>query len=168
MKYKTSLNTLSLVITILVTTMLLYFAYISLLVILNGQVNNQAKISYAFVLIISLGIIIISYLHSTHGYILEETQLVIKRPMGRIKIGYKDIVSIEKLNLTGASIRTFGNGGLFGFYGKYFNVQIGNLILYTTRTDNRILIKTRQGSNIVISPNDMGLFDAMSARIQKS
>lgn len=71
-------------------------------------------------------------------------QVTIKRPFNTLDIPMKDIVeikSIQKQSLKN-SIRTFGSGGLFGYLGYFYNKELGNYTMYTTETENLILIRT--------------------------
>lgn len=55
------------------------------------------------------------------------------------------------------SIRLFGVGGLFGYYGKYYNFKMGHMTLYTTQKRNRILMTMITGKKIIISPDDLNI-----------
>ncbi len=71
-------------------------------------------------------------------------QVTIKKPFNTLDIPMKDIVeikSIQKQSLKN-SIRTFGSGGLFGYLGYFYNKELGNYTMYTTETENLILIRT--------------------------
>jgi len=68
----------------------------------------------------------------------------------------KEIKVLEFHDLTGL-VRTFGNGGLFGYYGKFYSRKQGKMTLYTTRRDNRIMIITKADKKIIISPDDLAL-----------
>lgn len=66
----------------------------------------------------------------------------------------------------GTMIRTFGNGGLFGYYGKFHSSKLGSMTLYATQSKNRILIKTIHGSQIMITPDDLSLVEALQEKIR--
>ncbi|MFI5222059.1 MAG: PH domain-containing protein [Bacteroidia bacterium] len=103
--------------------------------------------------------LIICYVLSPGSYVINETDLIIKRPAGDAKIKLSDIAEIRMANEGELKwmLRTFGNGGLFGYYGKYFVYGIGTLTLYTTKLTNRIFIQTKQGKKFLISPDDTSL-----------
>lgn len=56
-----------------------------------------------------------------------------------------EIITGKKFN-----IRTFGVGGLFGYFG-YFN---GNDVWYVTNVDKKIQIKMKSGKTYMISPEN--------------
>ena len=62
-------------------------------------------------------------------------------------------------------IRTFGNGGLFGYYGKFYSSKLGNITLYATQSRNRVLIKTIHGTQIMITPDDLSLVEALQEKL---
>jgi hypothetical protein len=81
--------------------------------------------------------------------------------MSKIVIPVNDIIAVKLIDdneITG-TIRKFGVGGLFGYYGLYYIPKIGNVKYYTTRRNNRILIVLKNKNKIVISPDDVSLID---------
>lgn len=69
----------------------------------------------------------------------------------------KSVELIEKATLSG-TIRTFGVGGLFGWYGKFANSQLGNMTWYLTRRDKPVLILKKDSKKILISPDQAEAF----------
>ena len=78
-----------------------------------------------------------------------------------IKISAITEARILNSNEMSGLIRTFGNGGLFGYYGKFYNTKLKHLTLYTTQRKNRILIETSQSKKIVISPDDLSFVEKL-------
>ena len=100
------------------------------------------------------------FLHPT-GYELNYAELLIKRPFKPVVIKRTDIAEIvfltdEQLKWT---IRSFGVGGLFGYFGYFYNRQLGSMLWYTSQRKNRILIRLKNEEKIVISPDDPSLFE---------
>jgi hypothetical protein len=100
------------------------------------------------------------FLHPT-GYELNKAELLIKRPFKPVVIKRTDIAEIvfltdEQLKWT---IRSFGVGGLFGYFGYFYNRQLGSMLWYTSQRKNRILIRLKNEEKIVISPDDPSLFE---------
>ena len=106
-----------------------------------------------------------SYLFSPQAYVLQADELIIKRPALDKKIKLNDLAEVSVLKEADMSwtIRTFGVGGLFGHYGKYYNKSLGSFTQYTTRRNNQILIRTRQGKKIIITPDDLSLADKLQS-----
>ena len=56
------------------------------------------------------------------------------------------------------SIRVFGVGGLFGYFGLFRNSRYGTMIWYATRRDQFVVIERSNGKTIVLTPDDPNLF----------
>ena len=93
-----------------------------------------------------------------------EKRLVILRRYKSVTIDAEDVASVEQLpdGLRGA-VRTFGVGGLFGYYGFFYKASIGSFKLYATSMNNLFLIRLVNGKKVVIScaePEKMKHFSA--------
>ena len=92
-----------------------------------------------------------------------EDKLVILRRYKSITIYADEVFSVDPLpkNALSGAIRTFGVGGLFGYFGSYSKSNLGSFKLYATSLDNLFLIRLVNGKKIVIScaePDKMNLF----------
>lgn len=67
------------------------------------------------------------------------------------------VISKDKID---SSSKTFGVGGLFGYFGKFSNRQLGQMTWYITRMDRLVLIVTSEKKNIVLSPDEPEQFIA--------
>jgi hypothetical protein len=145
MIYKASLDKTAIIITNLVT-------------LLFG-----ALIVFNFILplaILLLVIYLICMLLKPLSYEITEDKLIIRRLIKSVRINRSDIESLElkeKSDLTG-TIRTFGVGGLFGWYGKFANSQLGAMTWYVTRRDKPVLIIKKDSKKIMISPDEAEAF----------
>ncbi len=63
------------------------------------------------------------------------------------------MVALPAQNLN-ASVRLFGVGGLFGYYGKYANHVLGRTTWYATRRDTPVLLETMDDKKYILTPND--------------
>ncbi|MBN8703585.1 MAG: hypothetical protein J0M08_11000 [Bacteroidetes bacterium] len=95
-------------------------------------------------------------------YILNDTQLIIVRPIANKVFERKSIVNAKVIdNAAFLKIqRTFGVGGLFGYFGVFsgiyvFATQKKNGILFTTASDNK---------EYIISPDDTALYDNLISK----
>ena len=61
-----------------------------------------------------------------------------------------EIVPISKDDLKG-SLRTFGNGGLFGYAGYFQNKKLGKYRMYVTRLKDLSLLTDHNGKKTVIN-----------------
>lgn len=108
-----------------------------------------------------------AYLYSPVQYELTEEALIIRRRLASVLVKISDIASIDYLNPSFLQDmnRTGGNGGIFGFYGDF---TIGRDVyrLYLTQNRNIVLIITRTGEKLVISPDDRHIVPLLRSRIQ--
>lgn len=80
---------------------------------------------------------------------LEQGNLKIKNTFVNIEIPVRSIKNVELITKTGFNIRTFGIGGLFGYFG-YFN---GNEVWYVTNIRKKVKIQTEK-KTYLISPEE--------------
>jgi hypothetical protein len=166
--YKASMDTLTKGLTIGVGVFLLLFAFIPILnrpsLFFTANEFRFSKLIYPepfsvmpFAIIIML---VVTYGFSPKGYVLSDGVLTVLRPFKVKNFPLSDIQSVtavEKKNLKG-SIRTFGVGGLFGYYGLFRNSTYGNMTWYATRRDRFVVIERSNGKTIVITPDDPAAF----------
>jgi hypothetical protein len=94
---------------------------------------------------------------------ISKTKLVILRRYKSITIHADEVLSVDRLpkNAMYGAMRTFGVGGFFGYFGRYYQGSIGAFQLYATSFDNLFLIRLANGKKIVIScsePEKMDYF----------
>lgn len=90
------------------------------------------------------------------SYRITEDELIVNRPFynacfKRSKIEY--VALITESEISGA-IRTFGNGGIFGYTGYFANFKFGNMFWYLTRKDKLVLVKLHNNAKIMLSPDE--------------
>lgn len=83
---------------------------------------------------------------------VTEEMIIVKQIWGQLVFDRKDveIVPIGKDDLK-RSIRTFGNGGLFGYAGYFQNKKLGKYRMYVTRLKDLSLLTDRNGKKTVIN-----------------
>jgi hypothetical protein len=126
-------------------------------IIFDKDENLEVSILIGLLLFPVIGI---TYAISPRLYHISEDNIEIERLINTIKINISEIKSVchidkEKLKW---SIRTFGVGGLFGYFGKFWNKEFGHMTWYCSQRDKLIMIITKDNKKIVISPNDSELF----------
>jgi hypothetical protein len=167
MEYKASFDTLTKVLTLGVIVFFAYIAQKSVKALLVAEGDTTTILIHSGVIFVLLATLVVSYLFSTQNYLIDNNEFVIRRPISERKISIADIEEIRLVgegDMTG-TIRTFGNGGLFGYYGKYYNKTFGSMTLYTTQRANRVFIRTKSGSKIIISPDDLSLIDKLKSAL---
>ncbi|MEP6647721.1 MAG: PH domain-containing protein [Saprospiraceae bacterium] len=169
MEYKASFDTMTKVMSVGVIALLAFVCLRCVREILAAQGDKTTVLIQSGIIIFLVAAIVFSYLFSVDKYLIEDNQLVIKRPIGDKRYSLRDIVevrAIEKGEMAG-TIRTFGNGGLFGYYGKFSNSTFGSMTWYTTQRANKVFIRTINGDKIVITPDDLSLVDRLKGGMSK-
>lgn len=155
MTYKTSLDKTAIVITICVTIL---FA-----VIIGGQysiIKDAGRAIPIYTTTACLLIYFIAFVFRPISYVVTKEEIIVRRPLLNVHIKRADIKSAELIegNKITGSIRTFGVGGLFGYYGNFANLSLGRMTWYATRKDKPVLIKTTDNKKIIFTPNEPDKF----------
>ena len=111
-------------------------------------------IATSLLLIVTLGILVGAYLFSPRGYELTLDGLVIRRVVKSFKIPYNNIIEVKRIEWTWKGIRWWASGGLYGFYGLFWRSGIGNVWMYVRDRSKMILIRTADGTQYAISPEN--------------
>jgi Bacterial PH domain len=125
-----------------------------------------------FLAVISLITLIPTYIYSVTSYQVADQALIINRPFSKSDkvIPYSEIDSAylpDKKDFKW-TIRTFGNGGIFGYYGYYANKKLGSFRMYATNRKNRIIVVLKkQHEKIVLSPDDIGMAEALQKHLKR-
>jgi hypothetical protein len=122
-------------------------------------------------IISSLAMLIVfagSYLYHISAYQLSETELIICRPIADKIIDLNLLVRVESVQNAQMkhTIRTFGNGGLFGYFGKFTNDHFGGMTWYVTQRKNYVAVHLQDKRVIILSPDDLALVQALKQRIK--
>ena len=161
MKFAASLDKTAIVLTVLVT---IVFA-----VIIGGQYAIIADAGRAVPIYTTVGCLLIyglAFAFRPAGYVVTADEVIISRPLWDVHIKRADIRRVAALPARdlSASIRLFGVGGLFGYYGKYTNSALGRTTWYATRRDTPVLVETADNKKFILTPNDPNSFaKALSA-----
>ena len=155
MTYKTSLDKTAIVITIAVTVLFV--------VIIGGQysiIKDAGRAVPIYTTTACLLIYFLAFAFRPINYVVTKDEVIVRRLFLNVHIKRADIKSVElvdKKKIRG-SIRTFGVGGLFGYYGTFANFSLGRMTWYATQRDKPILIKTTDGKKIILTPNEPDKF----------
>lgn len=166
MTFKTSLDNLAKIVTASVTTIFasIIFAQISL-------IKDEGNASPIFTTIALVVIYFGAFSFRPINYKLTQDKLIIHRPVADIKIDRDEIKIVEHLDKDRLSwtIRTFGVGGLFGYYGRFTNRKLGPMLWYATRRkDKMVLVNTIYNKKIILSPDDPEKFVAEFSQLNLS
>jgi hypothetical protein len=167
MKYKASLDIKA---KILTTSLIVIFIAIGLGRIRYIALNPEDTGSIYLTLTVFLFFILFvvgCYLFAPQEYIINPDELIIYRPFKDFIIKLKDIKEIRIIDDSdlGSAVRTFGVGGMFGYYGKYYTSNFGPVIFYATQKRNKVLIQTYDGTLFIITPDELQLVNEIKNRI---
>ena len=114
----------------------------------------SAGLTAVIVTYIIFGIVAIWVLLTMPRYLLlDDKSIVITHPIGQSVILKSDIIevrAVERSELLG-SIRLFGSGGFFGWFGIFRNNKFGTYRLYCGQLENLYLVKTLTKKYIISS-----------------
>ncbi len=150
MIFKASMDNLAKGVTLVVT--LLFLA----LIIGQFTIFNEVGIIGSVIIVgLLVAIYSITFLLHPVNYRVETNEIIIHRPLNDIRINKDNIKSVQILEegVLRWSVRTFGVGGLFGYFGKFANSKLGNMTWYATRRNNAVLVQTTD-KKIIITPNE--------------
>lgn len=154
MKFKASFGSIVYVITI---SCFILFLVVSRVVFLRNE-----SLGYQVLVALTLWLtFLLCYLYHPVAYSINATFLYIHRPISNLAIPRNEIrnfrqVPEEEMKWT---IRTWGVGGLFGYFGKFTNTNIGRMTLYATQRTNYVLLELTD-RKIILTPDDPSAFIA--------
>jgi len=154
--YTASLDVTAKMLTIVFILFSIIGAFVCIRALRIAGKDLLTKVIYSSVLIILIGVFLVSYLYHPSKYVLGNFDISIRRPIGDITIHVPDILEIRGIKETEleCTTRVFGDGGLFGYFGHYHSPNLGDMQWYATSKSNLLIIRTKQGDAIVISPDD--------------
>ena len=157
MTYKTSLDNLAKGITIGVTIL-----FVAILIGQFSIIKDTGRAVPIFTTVTLFLIYFISFAFSPINYEVSAQHLSIHRLLIDVNIDRNQIKSVELLDKEQLAwvIRTFGVGGLFGYYGKFANTKLGSMTWYASRRDKTVLIVTLDNKKIILTPDEPEKFVA--------
>ncbi len=120
----------------------------------SGSLNYSAYLSYLLIIIT----LIVPYLFSIDSYqIIPNESIVINKVVGNVIIPFSNMQQIEVIDSKKLwmSIRLFGSGGLYGYFGTFYNKEYGRMKWYATQRKNCIVIITKDNKKILITPDNL-------------
>ena len=118
----------------------------------GDKVNVAVRVVITLLLIVAVWM---AFRYSTKGYGIYGKTLVIKTHEKDMQLTYMQIMDVRKVSddeMKGLS-RSFGFGGLFGYYGHYHNSTIGDMTFYATQQKNWVLIHTSDNRALILTPD---------------
>ena len=148
--FTTSLDKFNKITTIIVFVILLV-ALIPTSLLISGEGQGTIRFTVIFVIIFML----LTYLLRPHNYSVSADKLLIHRMLGDVEIDRSNIQSVQEIDESQVknSLRTFGVGGFFGNFGKFWNGKLGKMTWYVTRKNNFVLVETKDQKKIILTPD---------------
>jgi Bacterial PH domain len=124
---------------IITATFCLFFLIFTVLGTLNVEKPSMPTIP-----VIGLLVILVVYLLHVQHYEVTHEGIKIKRLIGSKVIDFNSIKHINRLkdDDLGVVIRTFGNGGIFGFIGIHRSSIYGKITVLATQQRNYVIVET--------------------------
>ena len=124
---------------------------LSIVFFLTPDDEKNTALSLAILPIIAF---IIVYLLRPNNYSVSADKLLIHRIISSVEIDRNNIQSVQEIDESQVknSIRTFGMGGFFGSFGKFWNSTLGSMTWYVTRKNNFVLVETKDQKKIFSLP----------------
>ncbi len=158
MNYTASLDGLARGVTIIVTVLFaaIFVAGFGFFDMPGQNVGTGALSFISMLLIVVYGFCLTQW---PRGYTVSKESLIIHKLVGRRVVVLNDInaafaVKPEALRW---SLRTFGSGGLFGYFGKFYNDKFGDMTWYATRVSHFVMVELKDGRHLVLTPDQDGL-----------
>lgn len=154
MTYETSLDKLAKSITLGVTV--LFSLIIGVQLIPAYKIDPLGS---GFLTLFLMSVYLFCVFFRPMSYKLTADSLIIHRLFNDIVINRKDILIVREVTRADMrlTIRTFGVGGLFGYFGKFSNATIGRMTLYATRRDKTVLVETSD-KKLILTPDNPAEF----------
>ena len=110
-----------------------------------------------YTVVILTVILFVTWLFSVTGFVVENNNLIVSRPLWKttIVLPPDSVAGIEPEVKVGL-LRTFGNGGLFGYTGRFRNRKLGFFNAYATNWKHAVSVTSGgQDFCIVVTPEDV-------------
>ena len=148
--FTTSLDKFHKITTIGVIVFLLVIVLVAFFLIPKGE-QNITDLIFFFPIIISA----VVYIFRPNNYSISSDKLLIHRMISNVEIDRNNIRLVQQIDESQVknSLRTFGVGGFFGSFGKFWNSKLGNMTWYITRKNNFVLVETKDQKKIILTPD---------------
>jgi hypothetical protein len=115
-------------------------------------------------------VIFLAYAYSPGAYAVKDQSILVNRLIGNVRIPLDDIREVRATTPGDflGTIRLFGSGGLFGYYGLFRTSNLGKCWWYVTNPKNIVVVITGE-KTILISPDCVdGFLTAIQAAVSIS
>ncbi len=113
--------------------------------------------------LIAVGILVVvlalSFAYAPRGYEISESAITVKRLIGDVRVPLENLRAVRRVtqdDLRG-TVRLWGSGGLFGYYGLFRTSKLGRCTWYATNRKN-LIVAIGASKTTVFSPDDVDGF----------
>ncbi|HEU5291974.1 MAG TPA: PH domain-containing protein [Cyclobacteriaceae bacterium] len=167
MEFKVSFDAYAKVVIAIVTILFVGIISFHTVQMIESPNRLARTLAFGFSIIMMVAIYTFCYLYRPLKYVLESGKLIVKRPFKDKTIDLSDIrdAYVITKDSMGWVVKTFGNGGLFGFYGEFRSSRYGHMTWYATRKSNYVMLETTEG-RIVLTPDNLEMANEIKRQIQ--
>ncbi len=115
------------------------------------------RVVFGLCAVLILSILAFSYLLAPKRFRIEPHRIAVERPAGPLVVALDPPVVAWRTERLGFTIRTGGNGGLFGAYGRFRNRDLGSFRTYARRSRDYVVVSTGS-QTLVFGPEDPDRF----------
>ena len=153
MKFTASLDNLAKGITLGVNLLFIFIITSPFIFLQPAERGEEVILIPIFLFVISIGVFIFRPI----SYTITDQEIIVNRLWKDVIINRKDIQSVEILDkdFSKRTIRAFGVGGMWGYFGKFVHDIIGTMTWYVTRRDKMVLLRLVDDKKLVLSPDDL-------------
>lgn len=142
--------------------LILFAVYFSLIPWIQN-LEDKPELAKIVFPVIGAGLLILSgamFLFSPVAYSISGQGIKVERRAGALLIPDNEIKNVRLPNDKELHfpVRTIGNGGLFGYTGRYYTKYLGSMIWQCTRRDRQVIIERNNKLPLVISPDEPARF----------
>jgi len=105
----------------------------------------------AIVVLVGVAILFFAFAFSPRSYSIQNRSIVVKRLIGNVTIpldGIREVRIATDDDLRGA-YRLWANGGLFGYYGLFSTLKLGNCRWYMTDRKKAVIVVTENNTALL-------------------
>lgn len=114
----------------------------------------------AIVAVLTTGILAASWAYSPRRYEVHGRDIIVHRVIGSVRLGPVEMIRPATADDLRGTLRLWGSGGLFGYFGLYRTSTVGKCWWYVTNRGNTLIAATG-GVTALVSPDDVSGFLAM-------
>jgi hypothetical protein len=113
-------------------------------------------VQQAMVAAVSLVMVALAYAFSPRGYTVSEGAIVVRRLIGDVRFPLERVREARRADAgdLAGTIRLWGNGGMFGYYGLFRTSRLGRCWWYLTNRRNTVVVIT-EAKTALFSPDDV-------------